>query len=163
MKDIRDIAAYWGSPCINAWVSMRSLGDPRYINASVLESLEANASPEFKVRLRPISSLTDEEVFNIADIAIAHGGTVDRLMCEVNRYESNEWEPIVFGNYHLRTDGSFYHSPYWISKYGLFSCGDGDDGNEVRTYEEAAVIAYLQSIHVYVPGTIDLKYVNLVE
>lgn len=137
-KDIRDIAAYWGSPCTFEYEpELAEDIDTFYsetVNHRILGALFRNPHREnkftdIKLQLRTISSLTDEEKWHCAQLA---------------GHENRDTHYFVISD----TDDLLFYD---------------NVGMPSPVYNPGAIVAYLQSIHVYVPGTIDEKYVNLVE
>jgi hypothetical protein len=158
-KDLRDIAAYLNS-CTCSFPNKHGyVYNAHPLNVDALDNIWGYKVGFIKLHLRSIGSLTDEEVFTLAEFAF--GGEVDRIVDEIRRPHWNGDDPILYLSHFLRTDGSSGHYDYWISERGMFGSGDGSDGSEMATYNEAAVFAYLQSIGVYVPGTINPQYVEL--
>lgn len=145
-KDIRDIAAYLYARCTfevlwKNWVSF----DDHNVYSLLWEVLGKEQPPQVrnvKVYLRQIQSLTDDELTECARIdaggRFLHGGVFG-----INRY-SDELE-VIYGN----GAGVRFAIPHVYY-------ADQSPGQVAET------IAYLQSIGVYVPGTINEKYVELI-
>lgn len=149
-KDIRDIAAYWGSPCAFSYEPEFTEDiDTLYsetVNHHILGAIFRNPHREnkitdIKLQLRPISSLTDEEVRECAKLD-AGGGFLWGDIYQIDR--RHDCIVAYYGN------GASVEVDY--------DCLISD---ECPSTAYPAIIAYLQSIHVYVPGTIDEKYVQL--
>ena len=162
-KDKRDIASYW-----NTYTACYSMADGGAavmmpVNGDVMRDIDEAGVTDFKLHLRPIMSLTDEEVYELAEIAL-NETKPNRAVDIVSRPGGYYGEhPISYGLLMTSNGSRTYHHDYWLSDAGLFGSGDGDDGSEIYTLAEAAVFAYLQSIGVYVPGMISLEYVQLTD
>lgn len=142
-KDLRDIAAYWGAPC-------RFLREKKTVDHLVLHTLSERIQSGYHTKkpltlfLRPISSLTDEEVKHIVSIDSSYPYKAESLSIR-------------------RSDNQIYFdTDAGINEWGLLYTGKHRGQIGFHSYAEAQVFAYLQSIHVYVPGTIDEQFVELI-
>ena len=149
-KDIRDIAAYWAvAYTLKAknTLSGKLVIEEGNVDGNFLDTLAYEQYEELKLHLRPIAALTDDEARHVAGLS--------------ERYEPEEVPTLPV--YRRGTMIGFEDYPdSGIESDGHFYTGDGSDGNEYFTYNDAAIFSYLQSIGVYVPGTIDEKYVVLI-
>lgn len=131
-KDLRDIAAYYGALCTHPFSHGSS------VEPLVLEQLDCiafcNETVDFKLQLRKLSALTDEELVCCMELLKPSG-------CAI-----------------MRTDAELYLGNYRLNVH----TGELYDRNSLSV-ESAAVYAYLQSIGVYIPGCIDPQYVQLIE
>lgn len=178
-KDIRDIAGYMFAPCkyektiscysIEFRVYMYEGLIPRdhkgdytmsfkgQLMCDTIKTLQLQESKSFKLHLRPLFSLTDEELYTCYEMAFDQtvqeystcsslGILKDEAKFEV--YARNPAHDRLFIT--LLKDGRMYT--------GLdFSA----NGTALPPFSAGAVVSYLQSIGVYVPGTIDEKYIDL--
>ncbi len=151
-KDIRDIAAYYGSPCSDAnhFYSV--------VDATTLEGLEIDATSGFMLRLRPLASLTDEELTHCGTILFEfESGELDHFMTDIRRTQ------LIF----KWIDDEGYTQK---NKGSLLELGDVlsiDPDGRISVWGKysssalAKIYAYLQSIGIYIPGTIRPELVEL--
>lgn len=113
------------------------------MNGELLDELSRNEDVEqyrdFKLQLRPLMSLTDEEVRELARLD-AGGDFRYGDVYQLDRY-------------------SDHISVYYGNGAGIHIYIDLDKDNLLLPQ----MIAYLQSLFVYVPGTIDPRYVDLMD
>ncbi|RIV20316.1 hypothetical protein DYU11_19895 [Fibrisoma montanum] len=151
-KDIRDIAAYWGAPC-----EYRFTEDRRYAQElSLVKNVGIELLQHFhyadiltrtvKLHLRTLSSLTDEEVRECARVALPEDRSKDLFNYEddVKRQHGK----LFLDTFCIHTKGYFY---FYYQSLGLHD----------QVSNSGQLITYLQSIGVYVPGTIREELVQL--
>ena len=141
-KDERDIFAYWCADCSISWSEDDVVWDHDRAVDSMLAEIIC-AIELIKLHLRPISSLTDEELKTCYLIVYPEFKSVESI-------------PIY------RELGDFSVGVLQISQYREYLFADTTFGIEPID-NPGAVIAYLQSIAVYVPGCINSDYVQLIE
>lgn len=150
-KDLRDIAGYWGAPYTTK-LRMGALG------SVMLGELVLQASPDyktFKLHLRSIFSLTDEKIGVLAKLVTG----VDVNMQGICRLpDTLGGRPIIPGYYVHLVDGSALAIEIRPDDIAF-----RHNTNRQPRQCVGAAVAYLQSIGIYVPGTIDPKYVQLIE
>lgn len=168
-KDIRDIAAYWGCS-----YSARVMVDMRYeqfkkqngtVDSDLLRDLGNDMLiwKDFRLSLRPLSTLTDNEI-NALYCAIQCKEYDEDLQKKVfrSKYEfainfsyplgdSRNATFVMYGT-RIKFDGLIYTE---VAEYNG-GCQDTYCDNAQAGY------AYLQSIGVYVPGTINKDFVTLI-
>ncbi|GAB4001583.1 hypothetical protein GCM10028807_58090 [Spirosoma daeguense] len=154
-KQIRDIAAYWGAKCSyeredTGQHTLAYLNKLGFIGATMLHNLQVEGFiRNLKLHLRPISSLTNEEWHQV----FGH---------------------LFSGHECLRVERDTIAGIYWLSRNDLSvrieagphysgfnvwaSC---DYGDQSAAIEAGTIIPYLQSIGVYVPGSIDEEFVTI--
>lgn len=151
-KDLRDIAAY-----------LFYQGDSKYFpcwkfDGEKWQTHEAMNLPEllrmvdegetgFRLSLRSIGSLTDKEFGEFFTLA----------------FPGNECQSIerTSNCYYNLTSGSIWLQVECGPNYTGFSMEAIIDGSQSGRIEAGAAVAYLQSIGIYVPGTINPDYVEL--
>jgi hypothetical protein len=149
-KDLRDIASYWGasySAQITVTIKRENVSEHRgYVDSFVLGNLpqETLIWQDFKLHLRPLSALTDDELTHCAELEAEvepSYGTVT----ETDRAQGNTVRAV----YNHKTSVEL-NLETLIGEHG-------------SPYRIGGIVAYLQSISVYVPGTINPTYVQLIE
>jgi hypothetical protein len=146
-KDLRDIAAYLNS-CTCSFPNKHGyVYNAHPLNVDALDNIWGYKVEFVKLNLRSFASLTDEEFCNFFTLA----------------FPSNECQNIErCGNgYYNLTANSIWLQIECGPNYAGFSMEAIIDGNRSGRIEAGSAIAYLQSIGVYVPGTIDPQYVEL--
>lgn len=144
-RDIRDIAGYWGAPCTEP------NGLYKRVDSTTLEALEIGVD-EFKVCLRQMASLTDVEVRECAKLALP-GFELDFFSRPIQ----------IDGRSVLQEYRLIYRSGIAVNITAELPFAVSIVTRGLHLPDTGAIVAYLQSIGVYVPGTISEKYVNLVE
>lgn len=157
--DLRDIAAYWGATCDYSYSG--EFGTLEHCNRPVHEFIGAvlghgietvGDSFTVKVRLRKVESLTESEILGL--IYHVEPGTkgVEFYSNLMNKYNAHEFERISENGYSLDER---------ITSDGLWGIEGDGIGSHDEYYDPAKTITYLQSISVYVPGTIREELVLL--
>lgn len=152
--DIRDIAAYYGAACsyVTTYRDVAFDARNRPLDHNVLGGLSMNPQwTDFRVHLRPLSALTDEQLVTLFETAfgvVPVGFEIERSdwRLRVNCAESRQILTIY-------TDGKTESSVY-----------AGYHSNDLsRQANIFALTRQLQAWGYYVKGTIDEKYVKLIE
>ncbi|GAB3714443.1 hypothetical protein GCM10027592_54240 [Spirosoma flavus] len=144
-KQLRDIASYWGAPCTykkvvnNEWIFIGKM----QVMAHVLQSLQDGEAIDFRLHLRAIKSLTDKELMHCGAI---HGEFEEAF---IDRYS----ESMRMGNFQLFFDGRLYNHEWEPVDYNATM--------KIPVHNPGAIIGYLQSLAVYVPGTVDKEFVSI--
>ncbi len=160
-KDLRDIAAYWG--CKMA-LADKADSEPRpllTLNEFSLQTMLGGEWDSIKLHLRPILSLVDEELAAIARILDCEDVWLGELST-MRRSEQINYRPSrLYNGFNgpYATDGLCIHSN---GSMNLEGTANGGGSIDIQPQNLPAAYAYLQSIGIYVPGTIDPKYVELI-
>lgn len=147
-KDIRDIAAYWGAPVkYEHTVLGKRVGA---INWSTMMSVQGNFVEDLKLQLRSLNSLSNQEILTITKLSgLTPNPALNNQDLHLEGYE------IVW----LKYEGHICVVGKGDRLYIMFN---GCIRFQYANCIPGPIIAYLQSIHVYVPGTVEEKYVELV-
>jgi hypothetical protein len=145
-RDIRDIAAYWGAP-VKYEHSILGLKSG-VVDWATMMTIQAGFVDELKLQLNRIENLAEEELEPIRVLCnlnkSKHHQSVSRNSRYISLYDRSELmqeeEFSIFYDGTMYLERDQYHIPTNV----------------------APVIAYLQSIGVYVPGTISPNYVELI-
>ena len=150
-NEIRDICAYYGAPCMVQYEAKTAqewgVFGLRQVDAQIIGLLANDQVTRLQLHLRPITSLTDDEVRHCARLFGASFVTSEHLV--------------------KRTVGHKCKSGYveiTEACFALFEDGDIDNAERstIEIESVSKIISHLQSLGVYVPGTIDKKYVHLI-
>lgn len=148
-RDLRDIAAYWGATCDYSYQgefgTLEHCNRPvsEFIGAVLQHGIETVADAfSVKVRLRKVDTLTDAEIGDVIRVVNPKFTLVKIYRCEN----------------HVSVDGE-EEGKTWEISYTFFpQSGIFREGNYYSDFEypldDYTIGAYLQSIGVYVPGTI---------
>lgn len=146
-KDIRDIAAYWGAACryefectsVEEWGAV----GPSIVDFQTMRRLSEDRVIGLKLQLRPITSLTHEEEVTLAKL---YG-------FEKIYYRRKLNDSLTLNALQI----------YWDQPWLFLELANDKNDNPYfdAVNNPGALIAYFQSIGVYVPGTIDERYVQL--
>lgn len=112
---------------------------------------EPDVARNFKLHLRRIESLADEEVLAMVDAANVPGFDTYRQKDKViTRGRFFDIEVGAYGGISIDFDTCTVNT-------GMDSC---QDGSPLSVHNPGAVIAYLQSIGVYIPGMVEEQFVE---
>ncbi|QMW05306.1 hypothetical protein [Spirosoma foliorum] len=143
-QQLRSIASYWGTYTASYIDSHQKSHHRLLVDADVMRDLEETMVRSFKLHLRRIDSLTDEEVETLMQLTEQHN-------------------PEFQFNGDTRIDRSAEDCIYIGMDGKLILYFNGEIAID-RHYSgiTAPLYAYLQSIAVYVPGTIEEEFVEFV-
>lgn len=157
--DLRDIAAYYGAACsyeVDLNGRRKTVNQP--VNVGFLQKLELFPDwKEFKIHLRPLSALTDEQLVTLFETAFGEKWDSG----EPNGVDNTDGVIQVYSyigdrgrlDYTIDPDGKIAFSG-WIS---------GGMGYYCPFVDALSMTRQLQAWGYYVPGTIDEMYVKLIE
>ncbi|MBD2701337.1 hypothetical protein IC229_11860 [Spirosoma sp. BT702] len=146
-RQLRGIASYWGAQCTykklvnNQWLFVST---NEHVVGHVLQGLQDGTIKDITLHLRVIKSLTDEELWQCAKL---HGEYEEAF---IDRYGDS----MRMGNFQIFFDGNLYNHDWEPVDYSATM--------KKPVNNMGAIYSYLQSIHIYIPGTVDKEFVSLI-
>lgn len=156
-QDLSAIAAYAYSEKGVLFTSAPEYPEPTPVDSFVLEALRCdirdgdNSYTDFKIHLRPFHHITNEELKTCWALALPSD---PRPSLTISRYDE-----VIYASH---TDSAMDQMDMRIdAAHGYYSFVRAKEHEAIDSIP-FAVSAYLQSISVYVPGSIDEQFVVLI-